>query len=690
MERGHRISILWASVALLALTFSLPSFAQANLSGQWNTMQYQMPINPVHMSLMNNGKVLVASGSGNVPGNTDFESAVWDPIAGTITTQPVTWDMFCNGMVVLPDGRPFVVGGTLQYDPFYGSANASIFDPVTNLFSNTAPMSHGRWYPTATVLSDGRVMVFSGLKENGVTSNLMEFYSITAGWSTAIAAGWTPPLYPRMHLLPNGTVFYSGPGTTSNIFNPSTNKWTMKVATTNFHSARTYGSSVLLPLTPANNYTPKVIIFGGSSPSTATTEIIDLSAATPQWQWGPNMSQPRIEMNAVILPTGKVLALGGSGQDEQANTASLNADLYDPASNTFSSAGANSYPRLYHSNAMLLPDATVAVAGGNPVRGSYEPHLEIYQPAYLFTTDTNGNPVPATRPVIAGAPVGITYGGTFTVQTPDAANISSIALIRASAVTHAFDMDQRMVGLSFAAGQGSLTVTGPPSSNIAPPGYYLLFLINSSGVPSVASFVQVAAPADFGLGASPATLTVTDGAKANFTATVSPTWNYSGSVNLSVTGLPGATTATFSVNPVTGSKSSTLTIANTGNAPAGSYPLTITATDGTITHTANVTLNLTRFDISVAPASQVLPIGSTNTYTVTVTPSGAFNGVVNLKVGGLPSGVTGSYSPTSITGAGTSTLTLTAAPTALPKTKVFTVSGVGQVTRTASATVVVQ
>src|SRR4029453_19169354 len=97
-------------------------------------------------------------------------------------------------------------------------------------------------------------------------------------------------------------------------------------------------------LTPANNYVPKVLILGGGNPSTASTELIDLSAATPVWGGGPAMSQPRIEMSATILPNGKVLATGGSLNDEDAATASLNADLYDPAANTFSPAGANAFP----------------------------------------------------------------------------------------------------------------------------------------------------------------------------------------------------------------------------------------------------------------------------------------------------------------------------------------------------------
>src|SRR5205823_2116727 len=142
---------------------------------------------------------------------------------------------------------------------------------------------------TGTVLGDGRVMVFSGLSETGSTNTSVEFYSAGSGWSAAFAAPWTPPLYPRMHLLPNGNVFYSGSTTTSSLFNPSTHTWTTNVATTNYSGTRTYGTSVLFPLTPANNYTPKVIIMGGGSPSTATTEVIDFSAATPKWVSGPNM-----------------------------------------------------------------------------------------------------------------------------------------------------------------------------------------------------------------------------------------------------------------------------------------------------------------------------------------------------------------------------------------------------------------
>jgi len=628
-----------------------------------------------------------------VPGNLAFQSGIWDPVRGNFTNFGGDWDMFCNGMTVMPDGRALIAGGTIQYNTFLGARNAAIFDPSTGSLNDIALMQHGRWYPTVTTLSDGRALVYSGINESGPTNSTIEFFHPLTGWSTPIKGPWTPPLYPRLHVLPNGKVFYSGPSINSSTFDPFTNTWTLKVAAHQYTAhPRTYGSSVLLPLTPANNYSPRVMILGGGNPATATTEIIDLSSTTPEWQFGPNMSQPRIEMNAVMLPTGKILAVGGSAQDETASTASLKADLYDPNSNTFSSAGSNAIPRLYHSNAMLLPDATVALVGSNPVRGTYEPRVEIYRPAYLFTTDQNGDTVPATRPTIAASPANIGYTNSFTVQSPDAANISSVVLIRASSVTHAFDMDQRLVGLSFSVDTSttSLTITAPPTGSIAPPGYYLLFLVNKAGVPSVANFVQVTGPPDFALAVIPATKTVNDGAAISFSANVAPAWNYTGHVSLSVAGLPAGAVGTFSSNPTTGGILN-LAITKTSNAIAGAYPLTITATDGTITHSASATLNLKAFSISATPATQILSIGGSTTYTITITPQNGFNSVVNLSQSGLPSGVTANFSPSSITGSGISTLTLTAATTTLPTTKSFKVTGnSGNMARSVSLSVTVE
>jgi len=761
----------WAIAAAIGVAVALGVFgvqdlrAQASVQGQWRTLSLLMPINPVHLAVTHDGNVLIVSGSGNVATETNFRAAVWDLQANTIATRSVGWDMFCNAMVVLPDGRVFINGGTLQYDPFHGELRTSAFDPMLGVFTDLANMAHGRWYPTVTTLGDGRVMTFSGLNETGGTNTSVEIYTVGSGWSAEYPAGWTPPLYPRMHLMPDGRVFYSGSGTGSRIFDPSTHAWSAVVANTNYSGTRTYGTSVLLPLTPANGYKPRVMIMGGGNPATATTELIDLSAATPQWQFGPAMSQPRIEMNATILPDGKVLALGGSTNDEDATTASLNADLYNPATNAFSSAGANVYPRLYHSGSLLLPDATVMVAGGNPARGSYEQHIEIYSPPYLFNTDGSL----AARPAITSVtPNDFSYGSTFQVNTPAAASIASVVLARPGAQTHAFDMDQRLVGLSFTAGTGVLNVTAPPNGNIAPPGYYMLFALTSAGVPSVASFVHlsnaapnqaptatitspgsnvtvspgqsasfagtgsdpdgtiaayswsfpggtpgssaVASPGnvtystpgtyvasftvtdnggltspaatrtitvpDFSLSATPASQAIAPGGSTSYTATVTAGAGFSGTVSFSVSGLPSGATASFNPASVTSSGSTTLSVSTSGTTPAGSYPLTIAGTSGSLSHTVNVTLVVNGdFSISVTPATATIARGGNATYTVTIAAGSGFSGTVTLAVSGVPKFANPKFTPASVANSGTSVFTVSTNRNVATGTSTLTITG---------------
>ncbi len=566
-------SLLIATLALTAACYAPVAHAQANVQGAWQTVSTQMPINPIHTALLSNGKILVVSGSGNYPAESIYSVGVWDPATNTMATQTQSWDMFCNGMIVLPDGRPFIMGGNLQYDPFFGWNRTSIYNPAAVSpkpnFVDMEDMAHGRWYPTSTVLGDGRVLIFSGLDEKGATNPQTEIYTVGAGSAPPVMAPWTPPLYPRLHVLPNGKVFYSGSTTQSRIFDPATSTWSNVIATTIYGGTRTYGSSVLLPLTPPN-YAPKVIIFGGGNPATATTEIIDLSVPTPAWTKGPAMSAPRIEMNATILPNGQVLTVGGSLNDEDTSTASLNADLYDPATNKMLSAGANAVPRLYHSVALLLPDATVWVAGGNPVRGTYEPSVEIYSPAYLFNLDGTL----ATRPTITGVtPSVIGYGTSFQVQTPDASNIASVVLVKDGAVTHAFNMDQRLVDLVSSAGSGALNVTGPPNGNIAPPGYYMLFLINNAGVPSVAKFVQLStAPLDV-----PPTGTITSPATSTVNINQGQTVTFAGTGTASGTGTIAA--YWWSIRGGTPAKSSMQTPGAVTFSTPGTYQASLTVTD---------------------------------------------------------------------------------------------------------------
>jgi hypothetical protein len=687
LTKTNRVWSLCVLLTLLLASLGASSArSQANVQGQWQTLPYTMPINPVHAALLPSGKILIVSGSGNVPSNTVLQAALWDPSAGTISTQLVAWDMFCNGMVNLPDGRPFIVGGTLQYDPFFGLPRTAIYDPTTNIFTDAENMADGRWYPTATVLGDGRVLVFGGSSETGSTNTTTEIYSVGAGFGPAKAAPWTPPFYPRMHVLPNGNVFYSGPTTVSSIFNPTTATWTTNVATTTTGGTRTYGSSVLLPLTPANGYKPRVMIFGGGNPATATTEIIDLSATTPAWVQGPNMSAPRIEMNATLLPNGKVLTLGGSLNDEDLATAALNADIYDPATNTFSSGGTEAFARLYHSVSLLMPDGTVAVAGGNPMRGTYENHLEIYSPAYLFNADGSL----ATRPTITSvSSSAIGYGGSFTIQTPDAANISSVVLMRDGAVTHAFDMDQRSVGLTFTAGSGVLNVVGPPNGNTAPPGYYMLFLLNNAGVPSVSSIVQLStAPGD-----APPKGSITTPA-SNTSIPVGQSVSYAGSG----TDSDGSISSYFW--NFEGGTPKTSSLANPGSvtySTAGTYVTTLTVTDNqgvTDPHPPTRTITVTGppdFTLGVTPALQSVKQGAATPFTTAIAGTNNFTGTVSLQVSGLPTGATAAFSPTSITNSGSSVLTVTTATTTPPGVYTLVVTATsGTLTHTDTASLIVE
>ena len=423
------------------------------------------------------------------------------------------------------------------------------------------------------------------------------------------------------------------------------------------------------------------MIFGGGNPATNSTEIIDLSAATPQWQWGPAMSQGRIELNATILPNGKVLVMGGSVNDEDAATASLNADLYDPKTNTFSPAGANSFPRLYHSGSLLLPDGTVALMGGNPTRGSYEQHIEIYSPAYLFEETglpryDRRSPVPSDT---------MYYGHGLQVQTPNADQIQSVVLVRPGSQTHAFDMDQRLVELSFTTASGSLTVTAPPHGNIAPPGYYMLFILNSAGVPSVARFVRLAT----GTPANQAPTATIASPSSNVTI------NPGGSISFAGSGSdPDGNVASYAWTFDGGSPAASTEAtpgAVTYSTP-GSYSasLIVTDDDGAASVPATRTITVADFSLSATPASRSVLPGAGTTYTATVGPINGFTGNVSFDVLGLPSGASASFTPASVSSAGSTTLAVSTSASTPLGTYTLTINGTsGPITRSTNVTLVV-
>ena len=280
------------------------------------------------------------------------------------------------------------------------------------------------------------------------------------------------------------------------------------------------------------------------------------------------------------------------------------------------------------------------------------------------------------------------YGGTFQVHTQAAADIASVVLVRPGAPTHAFDMDQRLVKLSYTVGSGLLNVTAPPNGNIAPPGYYMLFILNAAGVPSVAKFVQLSgtAPPNQAPTATitnpAADVTISAGQAVSFAGTGNDpeggisayAWTFAGgNPASSLAAVPGPV-----VYSTPGTYAASLMVTDEGGLTSPSVTRTIT-----VTAPAD-------FSLSAAPASQTVQPGGSADYTLTVTPSGGFSGAVTFAVSGVPSGAAASFDPASVTTSGTTTLTVATTAATPPGTYQITVTGTGgTLARTANVTLTV-
>jgi hypothetical protein len=462
--------------------------------GQWSSVM-NWPLVAINMVLLDNGKVLMWDGGPDCIGSiTDY---LWDPSSNTFTsvnlaTQPEFRDIFCSGQSVLADGRVLVVGGHECVDPNYtGSAIANVFDPATNQWTFLPDMSSRRWYPTATTLSDGRVLVTAGsVHNNSDYSPIPEVYDpVSNTFTTLSGASQSIPNYPFVFDLPDGRVLVAGSDEAkmaTYVLNVATQSWSVVDPT-----VLDAGSAVM--------YLPGKVMKAGSSyradttafdtnPAAGTTYVLDMTQASPAWHATGSLAYPRAHHNLTILADGTVLATGGTdtlgGYDP--STAVFPAERWSPVTQTWSTMASMATPRMYHSTALLLPDGRVLSAGGghNYVNNANYFSSEIYSPPYLFK---------GARPTITTSPSTLTYGSSFFVGTPDGASIASVSLVRNGAVTHEVNMDQRYVPLSFSQTSGGLTVQAPADANTAPPGYYMLFIVNSNGVPSVAPFIRLPA-----------------------------------------------------------------------------------------------------------------------------------------------------------------------------------------------------
>jgi hypothetical protein len=499
--------------------------------GKWDLLSFHSGVLAVHAALLHTGKVLFFAGSGssavrfNSPdfGDEDkgiFTSVVWDPKVApgpgnpnfshppTIRdAQGKPFDFFCGGDAFLSDGRMLSAGGTIGYNPFRGRADATVFDPQTETWSFVKKMQHGRWYPTLIPLGNGRILASTGLNEagNGHNQALEAYSAATNTWQAQNFAPGFPglPLYAHLFLLKDGKVFFSGGRMDDPLqVDPCIIDLTQQpVQTTPVPDLldpvlRNQSASVLLP--PAQDQ--RVMIMGGGpvgkedkTDATGMVSMVDLNAANPKYLAATPMKLPRLHLNAVLLPDRTVFVGGGSLKQEDEPLARLQAEIYDPATDTWHLMAPAQVPRLYHSTALLLPDGRVVAAGGNPEGGhsvTWEPpdpdeemRLEIFSPPYLFK---------GLRPTIGAVPIEWKYGQTIAIASPQAGNIRWASLIKNGVTTHSFDSGQRLVALEILSqGAGSISAKLTNEPNIGPPGWYMLFLVDTEGVPSEATWVHL-------------------------------------------------------------------------------------------------------------------------------------------------------------------------------------------------------
>jgi hypothetical protein len=378
-------------------------------------------------------------------------------------------------------------------------------------------MLHGRWYPYCITLDSGRVVTIGGFDEWGCFNRLCEIYDPDSkSWSVkydpnssltyAVGAcnpsapaglptyggsgqGVTPPiaLYPRAIYMPSGLVAVAGQSRTTRTLNPETGRW---VFAGNLAVGRSYGNMALLPLNNDASEAGQLLVWGGSPSSgdntTTVVELLTPNSGTNNTTFSFQQIAPcnigRRHAPAVYLPDGKLVTFGGTVFQNRLSDAPHNAEIFDPVARNWTVVGGMTVPKLYHSAATLLFDGRVWLTGNSISKSNWELRSEYYVPAYYN----------ATRPTISSDPAVGNYGETINISTPNAADIEKVSLIRLSSFTHGFDSELRFIWLQIQSkGSNSVTVSAPLNARIAPPGYYMIHVLNSAGVPSRARIIKL-------------------------------------------------------------------------------------------------------------------------------------------------------------------------------------------------------
>jgi len=482
-ERSKAITrrgVLGAAVAAPFAAIDVPRMASAAPEdwGQW-APPFDMGGIAIHAILLHNDDILFFQYVEGSPSSdhTSF-TATWNWRTGVTRLAPLPYDrdIFCCGQNVLADGRFFMAGGhdhsTGKKQDAFGVRECDIYDPITRTWTPTPPMGAKRWYPTSVGLANGKTLVFGGVASPGVASPTVDEYDAVTNTMRTLPSTATKTVgqYPRMHLLANGRLLKSGTSRGSWFFDPPTSRWSSGPSM--LYGSRSNGVATLLPGCQS------VLTAGGGAP-TRTVEVLDTAASTPRWQYSASLTYARILANAVVLPDGQVLAVGGGQTFKYTNPVKV-PELWNPATGVWTPMAPQQAGRMYHATALLLPDGRVMSAGQDS--GPLARFAEIWSPPYLFR---------GARPTITGAPATITHGAVLRFTSLEASSLSRVVLIRGGSSTHQIDTDQRSIPLTFSVSASTVSAQIPTNASLLPPGYYMLFAVNSLGVPSVAPWLHV-------------------------------------------------------------------------------------------------------------------------------------------------------------------------------------------------------
>lgn len=505
VRRNSSVRMLAAALAVTVLVPPLaradtpPGGANASVTGKFGA-PIGWPINGLHTLILPSGKVL-SYGTNQQGQQGAFNYDVWDPSLGTdvnaahtVLANQTPVDLFCSGQAIIPStGEVLITGGdqTISGQRNYSNRLTEIFtdQPSPDLRAET-PMTYPRWYPSLVTMPNGTQVVIGGRVDQlpNVPALTSEVYTPGSGWKqltgmsndVVFTGNW---YYPRTYVAPNGliaflaydgAIYYLDPTGTGKFIRPG---------------VKTLAGAATLP---SIMYAPGQML---SLRNNQQVVKIDLTGATPVATVQQPTDQVRHWSNLTVMADGKVLLTGGSAVNNTLTGVDKTAEIWDPNTGSWTAGDSASKPRLYHSIAILLPDGTVLTGSGGSPGPVVNLNAEIYYPAYLYKKDGSGQP--AERPVFTTSWTTSKLGDQrwIAVARDSQGNtpaISRVTLLRMGSVTHTYDSEQRFLQATLiTSGPTNYQIQMPTDPNRAVPGYYLMFVFNADGVPSIGKIIRL-------------------------------------------------------------------------------------------------------------------------------------------------------------------------------------------------------